>query len=43
VSMRARSLRQAARFSWETTARRTLELYREILSGRSGPGQCVSR
>ncbi|MBP7866656.1 MAG: glycosyltransferase family 4 protein [Acidobacteria bacterium] len=43
VSMRARSLRQAARFSWETTARRTLELYRAILSGRPGPGQCVSR
>lgn len=43
ASMRARSLRQAARFSWEATARRTLELYTEILSERTGPGQCVSR
>lgn len=43
ASMRALSLRQAARFSWEATGRRTLELYTEILSERNRPGQCVSR
>ena len=29
----ARGLRRAAGFTWETTARRTLELYREALAG----------
>jgi len=31
AEMRARGVRQAARFSWDETARRTLEVYRELI------------
>jgi len=36
AEMREKGIRQAKRFSWETTARKTLAVYRKVLTGRRG-------